>query len=423
MRKLMALIAVVGFASKALADNHMTQSGSYRLIYTNNANADFNEDAASDAHVKSWNQRTRLNTAIKAGDNMTAQVNLVHNAQWGLNGGNDQYPTVDTTSASNQSHNLLNVNEAYINWAINDQWSARIGQGSFTAGDGTVISANDWEATSKAFTGGLFTYDHEMARIGLFGVEGYATASATDNLSAQFWGLNVDVKSLPDWLKMVNFHYIMVKSNVTTSEADHTRIGVTAKGDTANVDYRATYASLTGDEGDGSGTDDLSVKVGSSMMDAEVGYTMANVKNLRVSLLYHTDSGTDSGTKNKTYQPFHYDRHNNAGLMDVVGWGNLTYQRVGLSMDASDAIKVGADYLIFTATEKADGNVSNGQAALTLADASKDDLGTELDVWVTKTYSSNFSINARYGMFTPGDRLAADGDNNTLMYLEGNLTF
>jgi hypothetical protein len=417
MRKLMALIAVVGFAGQAQADNHLAHSGSYRLIFTNNANADFDENSGVDSHAKAWNQRTRLGSTVKAGDNLSAHVNLVHNAQWGLNGLTDQYPTTFA------GHNGLVVNEAYINWAINDMWSARFGRGSFTMADGSVVSANDWEAVSKAFEGALFSYDHEMARIGLFGVQGVSpdgTIVVPVNETAEFWGLNVDFKSLPDWLKMANLHYIMIKSNLASvaAEQNTTRLGLTVQGDTAGVDYRATYAMLGGETG---ATD---TDVAATMMDAEVGYSMPNVRNLRVSAGYHTDSGDSdpAGGDSETYDPFHYDRHNNAGLMDVLGWGNLTYMRLGFTVDAADDIKVGANYYTFTATEAADDTYDNDFTGLGVG-GTEDDIGSELDVWATKAYGSNFSINARYGMFSPGDRLGAGLDDNTLMYLEGLLTF
>ncbi|MFN9969844.1 MAG: hypothetical protein ACK58T_08100, partial [Phycisphaerae bacterium] len=110
---------------------------------------------------------------------------------------------------------------------MNDQWSVRFGRGSFTVADGTVVSANEWEEQSKAFEGALFSYEHEMAKIGVFGVQGLS-GSPADNESGEFLGVNVYFKSLPEALKMVNFHYIMVKSNETSLAAltqDHARLG------------------------------------------------------------------------------------------------------------------------------------------------------------------------------------------------------
>lgn len=408
MRKFIALIAIVGFSAQAYADGHMTNSGSFRLQYTNTANTDYDDSTGADAHVKSWQQRTRLNTDVKVSDAMSAHVGLVHNAQWG-NIGPSEVATADG------GDDLL-VNEAYGAWNINDEWMARFGRGGFTLADGSVISSNDYEAVSTAFDGVMATYDHEVAKLTLFGVEGVSATPAT-NESAEFWGVSADFKSLPSFLKSANLHYMMVKSNITGSEEDSARLGFTVKGDTANVDYRATYATYTGEEA-APATD-----IDASMMDAEVGYSMPGMMNLRISAGYHTDSGDDAGADNKRYSGFYYDRHNNAGLMDVVGWGNLTYTRLGFTLDPRENTTVGFDMYTFTATEENDVvNATDGTTAVASV-AAQDDVGSEMDIYVTHRYSSNFAITARYGTFAPGDKIGPDGDDMTVTYVEANMTF
>ena len=43
--------------------------------------------------------------------------------------------------------------------------------------------------------------------------------------------------------------------------------------------------------------------------------------------------------------------------------------------------------------------------------ASKDDVGSEIDVWVNKAYEGGFTLGARYGQFTPGDGATITGNN------------
>jgi hypothetical protein len=108
--------------------------------------------------------------------------------------------------------------------------------------------------------------------------------------------------------------------------------------------------------------------------------------------------------------------------MDLFGWGNLTYMRLGASFQPADDITVAAEYFMFTQTEKDGANTYRG-ANRNDVDAAEDDLGTELDLTVTKKYSNNFAISASYRMFAPGDEFGANADDYNQAYLEGKLTF
>jgi hypothetical protein len=311
---------------------------------------------------------------------------------------------------------------------ISDELMARAGRGSFTMADGSVVSSNDWEQIQKAFDGGMLTYDHEMARVSLFGVRG-ANGTAGKNSYGNFFGLSADFKSLPEWLKMANVHYVMVKRDADTYNVNGTasalnqenaaRYGVTLAGDTHNVDYRATYAMYTGEFTTGTTDQDIDA----NMYDVEVGYSMPDMMNFRVSVGYHSDSGQDSSSDSTRYTGFHYDTHNNAGLMDVVGWGNLTYTRVGFTLTPAEQVTVGANYYMFTATEKGDTVEGTDGVTTVAASTTEDDVGDEIDVWATKHYTNNFAITARYGQFAPGDKIGSNADDRSQVYLEGSLTF
>lgn len=423
MKKLIALIAVLGFTAQANAQAEISHSGSFRLQYTVNDNVGMVETGST----HDWEQRFRWGMDIKAGENVNAHVTLAHAAYWGSN--SDQYPGEGYADADGENQeNTLVVNEAYANWMISDEVMARIGRGSFTMADGTVVSANDWEQIMKAFDGAMVTYDHEIARISAFGVRGASlqVPPAAGNDNGAFTGLAFDFKSLPEWLKTAHLHYIMVKVDdaFAAGAEDSSRIGVTLGGDVAGVDYRATYAMNSGEQTAGGAID-----VEGTMMDAEVGYRLPDVMNLRVSALYHMDSGDDNAadTENNTYRPFHYDRHNNAGLMDVLGWGNLTYMKAAVTVDPSEDTTVGLAYYMFSATEGDDATYGYaGQAAgaiLAATPGADDDLGSEIDLWATKRYSNNFAITGWYAMFQAGDRFGAGSEDQSQIYLSGNYTF
>lgn len=449
MKKLIALLAVVSYVPFAqAAEGDWTHSGEFRLQYTNNDEADL-DSATADGRGQIIHQRSKLNTTVRAGEKMTFNMGMVHNADWGSNA--DQTPDdvvgrdagVGGDPHNNDTNNLLTINEMYATWQASDEMTIKAGRISQTFGDGTIVSANEYLNVQKAFDGGGVVYDLEPVRLAVFGVRG-ANATTTNSFGS-FYGISADLKTMPSFLKMVNLHYIIVKRNADTyeingadvalSKEDATRIGATVAGDVAGFDYRATYAVHDGDGSD-SAAPGTEVSISSSMMDLEVGYSMPAMMNFRVHAGYHTDSGDDDPTPatggNDRYNPFHYQQHENAGLMDVLGWGNLTYTRVGVALSPMEDLTVGAEYLIFTQTEEdgisygSDGStIQTATATAALGGTSpvgEDDLGTELDVVVTKKYTNNFAIQARYGMFSPGDAWTTD-DTFTQMYFEGKMTF
>lgn len=443
MKKLIALLAVLGFVPYAYAADgaDFSHSGEFRLQYQNDMNKNLDDDVA-DSPIQNWHQRLRWGTNVRAGEKMNAHFTLVHNADWGSNA--DQTPDgvsglADADGDGNidagetiGTENLLIVNEAYMSWMVNDSWMIRAGRGAMTMADGRFVSANEFEAVQKAFDGAMATWDHEMVRLSLFAVEG--VKGAAFNSFGRFYGVAADFKTLPSFLKAAHVHVVQVKrdmnaSTALTAKQDNMKIGAMISGDMAGADYRLNYEMEDGeDKAVGGNKTDIST----SMIDVEAGFTLAAMMNTRLFLGYHMDSGNSktptATTDDETYDGFHYDSHDNAGLMDVVGWGNLTYMRFGLGMQPADDITVGFEYLMFTQTEKKDnvyGGTIGGAAGATAGDATEDDIGSEWDVWVTKKYTNNFNISARYGMFSPGDEFKAANqeDAYSQIYVESKLTF
>jgi Alginate export len=430
MKKLIALLAVLGFAGTANAADgaDFSHSGEFRLQYQNDANADW-DDSADDTD-QDWNQRLRWGTTVRAGEKLTGHFTLVHNAAWGSNA--DQTPDdisipagTDAAGGAAGTNNILIVNEAYASWMVNDSWSLRFGRGSFTMADGRFVSANDFNAVSKAFDGGMASWDQEWARWSFFAVEG-AKGLVSPNTMGLFFGFAADFKSLPSFLKSANLHVVQVKRDaddynvggtvLTLPDQDNLKVGFVVTGEAGAADWRVNYETESGDNGNGA--QDIST----SMYDLEAGYKLG-WNDTRIHLGYHSDSGS-TGADDETYDGFHYDTHANAGLMDVLGWGNLTYMRAGATISPKEGLTVGLEYLAFTMTEEDQGSYQNvGALGTTASVAGEDDLGTEIDVWVSKKYTNNFSITGRYSTFAPGEAIVADGDDRTQVYVESKLTF
>ncbi len=452
MKKLCALIAVLSFLplAHAYADgSDITASGDYRLQYQDNQ--DF--DGAHSADDSNFHQRFRLGVNARANEKMNAHITLVGNTDWGSSTTQNSMTTLNSNSAAD-INNMVLVNEAYATWVINDSWILRAGRGAFTMGDGRLISSNDWENVQTAFDGAMASWDQDWGRTSFFAVKG-AVGTDSNTIDSRFYGVSEDLKNLPTFLKMVNVHVLQVYQDQGTYSAttagagstttttlpyrDETRAGFTASGDTANVDYRLDGEIETGKYMEPTGTSKENLTA--HMIDADVGYTFPSLMNGRVHVGYHQDSGNNNTTQsNDNYDGFAYDRHDNAGLMDIFGWGNLTYTWFGLSAQPRDDISVAVNYYMFTKTETdgavAAGDYGNYFSTNTLIGgqvqtSGNGTLGNELDVSVTKKYSDKFYITALYGMFDAGNAYSGlkNASNNSLKttvseyYVEGGLTF
>ena len=440
MRKLLALLAVLAIVPAANAENNLTTSAEFRTRVQNDTDTTGNQDTGITQN--SWSHRLKVNLDFNAGEKFSAHATLLHNSMWGQFEGTTGNATGDTGAGLRDgvgdNENMLLVNEAFGTWMLSDSTSLRFGRGAFTLADGSVIGKNDWEAQPYAFEGVMATHDMEFGRISGFYVkfaDFASAASAIEDPEVGAYGLSLDIKAVPDAIKMLNVHVLKINQDELTATAkegeDIMRYGLTVGGDVAGVDYNFTYASVGGEEirSRATGSDAANVDISSSMMDLKAGYTLADVMGLRVGIDYHSDTGTKaSSTKTETYDSFYYDMHDNAGAMDIFKWGNLTYMGVNVSLEPMDNTKVGVDYYMFSQTEKDQVGAmtgANGAAFAAAADTTKDALGTEIDLWASHKYDNGLETYARYSMFTPGDEYKSAGkeDAFTMIFLEAKMTF
>ncbi len=441
MKKLVGLLAALALLPSAQA-GELAHSAEYRLRYQ----VDQDKDGVSGGQgsTNDWMQRFKLGSTFRSGEKLTGQLTLLHNSTWGhsnlyhatLGSGDSGLGKMDGTR---NGENLVLVNEAYGSWMASNELLIRFGRGALAMADGRVIGVNDWGPTPNAFEGVLFTWDKEFARFNAYGVKfAELTGASVSDPEINSYGLNVDWKTLPEFLKMVNLHVIQVNVDADSSatatpvlgqlyKESRMRYGLVVSGDAMNVDYRLTYAGHTGKFSDLTGVGTTTDREG-SMIDAELGYRLPDWMNSRISFLYHTDTGDkDGATDNKltTYDSYFYERHDNAGWMDIYLWGNLTYMQLRYTMDIMDDLSFAAQYLIFSQTEKAGSTLAGVNAFSPVANnATEDALGTELDLAVAKKYEGGLTITARAGMFSPGAEYASTtSDAYTQLFLEGKMAF
>jgi len=147
-----------------------------------------------------------------------------------------------------------------------------------------------------------------------------------------------------------------------------------------------------------------STDINAMMYDLMLGYGLPEVMGLKVSAGYHSDTGEKASTATKTerYDPLFYDRHNYAGLMDVVNWGNLTYWNVNATLMPMETIEAGLGYYMFSKSEAGDTTAMGENTGLTTPGGSSKELGSEIDVFANKAYDNGMKIGVRYSQFGLG---------------------
>jgi hypothetical protein len=364
------------------------------------------------------------------GENLVGHVMLSNAQNWGrtftASSGTSANAAVDSVDNISQENGKNNVNmlESYIWWKTNDMFSLKMGRGMFTLADGAVVSANDYEQIPKTFDGVLGAFDFGFMGLNVFGVKGAelgsgnpsaGTAALAYDREQNFYGFSADFKNLPDMIKMANVHLIKEVQDNNTATADATtatagkdwlRFGLTVGGDWMNVDYKVTYANLSGKRRGLSAAANATneVTTNASMLDLGAGYTFSDMMKLRIGAVYHMDSGdNDDETKtNNTYDGFHYDKHMylpETGAISALG--NLTYFGAKVTLEPMENTTVGLSYTDYSrSSEKAE--VSNA-VSHTAGTHKEKGLGNEVNILAGHKYSDAFNIGFRYSMWNYGE--------------------
>lgn len=384
-------------------------------------------------------QRTQLGLNFNQGEGFKGRVKLIHAFNWGDDGAVNtaadfNAPAGSTSSAArpngiSDQQNLLLVNEAWLWWKLTYSMSMRLGRGGMNMAGGHVISNNSDEVTPTSFDGAIIKYDHDMLVANFMYmklVDGFNPATGTtqgtftNDPESDFFGTSVDFKGMPEIVKHLNLHFLQTNTDDSAvtggASVEELRYGLTLGGQAAGFSYSATYERHSGNSKAAGVESDTS----GSMIDIMAKYDLPEIYGLFLLAGFHTDSGDDNAadTDVETYNSFFYDRHANAGLMDVLVWGNLSYYYFGFGATVMD-FDVAVTYYSFTQTEKnATTNFGIHGSSLTSSNsATEDDLGSEIDVSLATTFDSGMKAGFRWGMFSPGSEFVAPNDETHSQYV------
>lgn len=418
--KLLLALLTFAFVNVAFAQEvEIKHSGEFRARYLNHRNTTAQDVTASgkDADSTDIDHRFKLNIVARKGESLQAGLTVLHASGWGE--ANDPTTGSQIPSARDDfdDDNMLFVSRAWGWWKSNDSVSFRFGRVGLEFGDGSVFSENDWEQFPVSHDGVIGLWDINLGRFTFFGVKNRERGVGTLDNDAEenMYGIAFDFKNVPAFIKIFNIHFLQLTQDEfgspDSSKDNRQHLGLAIGGDTFGFIYKVAGAYQLGKtSGTASGVP-FDADNNAWMYDVLGGYQLSSLRNFKVTAGYHQDSGDkdlSDNQKNEAYNTLFYDRHNNAGLMDVLRWGNLTYWSANASISLLDDLDGGVSYLNFTRTSTG-ANVTPTVYGpnYSLSDvATNDELGSEIDAWVNKTYpSSGFQIGGRFGTFMPGDAI------------------
>lgn len=359
----------------------------------------FDEDYITSSH------RAQIDLTISKGEYFKTYFRAIHRGDWG-----DQ--------ATDQDNFL--VQQAWGDWKVTDFLNLRFGRQAVQIGRGLVYGYNEWENSPNFYDGFTGHFDWEALEFSLYGLKLYqldkvpGTSVASDPEVSHFI-LDINLKQISDYIQLASVNFVQVDGDIgqlpnTTTVLDKQsiqRFGFDLITDGVNFRSAATLNYVTGTERSSAGEE----KVKQLLMDGEVRLLLPDWKNFNFWGGFHSDSGDDdpADLSNTQYEPLNYNFHVNAGRLDFLKFGNLTFARVGASMDVLGGWQVGLEGFMFQKTKAGARTnflrtpIADEFAAGSYVLGADKDLGTEIDLWVSRTFASGVNLEVSLNYFSPGD--------------------
>lgn len=423
---------LVSQGARAFDDVDFKPSGEFRARYFNDLNSTGLSSGKGSGTGQSADAGARLTTNILARKGETLQVfgSFLYNLQFGANNSYDG--SQGSGSGANAFvNNAVLVNRAWGLWKVTNSVTAKVGRLGIELGDGSVFSENAWEKVPTELDGIDILWDIEVAKLRLIAIKTHEysllqnlgaggagpVASISTDPERNFYGVSADARNLPVFVKSLNVHAFQVNSDpISDSTSSRGRdnwqhYGLSMTGEYGRFGYHLDGAYQTGYLGilQSTSATPFAHNLSANMIDVEVSYLVPDWLSFKVALGGHRDTGSDESATTRTYQSLYYDRHQYAGLMDVVGWGNLTYANLVFTIAPREEFVLGLAGYLFSRTQTASGatfgdrygGLAASQAASEFA-GSRSLIGTELDGFAEKTFEGNFRLDGHATVFIPG---------------------
>ena len=192
--------------------------------------------------------------------------------------------------------------------------------------------------------------------------------------------LNIDMDSF--YIDSFHFEVSYLADSFVDQNADKlSRYGFTMKGTVSdlNLDYHVFAV------GHSSG---LEFKLEENMYHGELQYERVDFFKSKLSIGYHTDSSN--------YNPWFYNRHEQAGLSDYLQWRNLSYYFIQASFSPLEKLALQMMFLDFNSSNQGEidlgyfgSAIHEGERSLSVQ---KESLGQELNLTILSQINEELKI-------------------------------
>ena len=279
-------------------------------------------------------------------------------------------------------------------WLIGDNLELRLGRNTYENKFHQIVSLNDYEPFFHTFDGVFLEYSTKVVNVNLWGAyhpKRWIGLKQVQELKYGF-GFFLDIRSISDYIESFNIHAAYLADSFFRGDSQKmSRYGLGLEGTINPIGLGYTFVTI------GHGNK-IQFSPEEIMRHVLLSYSFPDFFNSKIFLGYHTDSSK--------YNPWLYDRHQNAGLLDIFLWGNLTYYFLGLSGSAASLFDVRILFYNLSSTKK--GTIQMGYFGTWitkenrhLMNAEHKSLGKELDIQLQKKISKEFEIHLLAGFFMP----------------------
>lgn len=374
------------------------------------------QDAAAgalpnDEDIVASSHRAQLDLAVNKGEYFKTFFRAIHRGTWG----EDQ-----------QDQDTFLLSQAYGDWKVTDFLNLRFGRQAVQIGRGLVFGENDWENTPTYYDGAVAHFDWEALEFSLYALKVYelnkvAGQSVSDPELSNYI-LDINFKDLSDYIKVASLNLVQVDGDIGQVPNSTTilkkqsiqRFGFDLVTDGVNFQAAASMNYVTGTEL----ITDPESKVKQYMADGELRLLLPDYNDLQLWVGGHMDSGDDDPTDgtNSQYEPLNYNFHVNGGRLDLLKFGNLTFARSGVSAVFWGGWQFGFEAFLFQKTQAAAPTnffrtpIADEFSVGTYVLANEKSLGTEFDLWMSRTFPSGVVLELSLNTFSPGGALKGATD-------------
>jgi hypothetical protein len=278
----------------------------------------------------------------------------------------------------------------------------RLGRQELMFGDERLVGRLDWVNTGRSFDGARITYGSGGLTSSLFATQlGNAPVKASrPKLYGLYHTLRVRGAHTVDF-------YGLYKADRISGVRQHVYTFGTRSARSApqGIGYTAEGAFQFGTRG--------SRSIEAWAIHTDAVYTFAAAWKPRLLLEYNAASGgnPDDPDKIRTFDQLFPTNHSKYGYIDYQGWKNMRNLRLGVSASPRPNVTVSLDYHWFWLMHAQEawfgsgGGANTGTGGKVLRDptgAAGKNVGTELDLLASYSYSKTLSLEAGYARFMPG---------------------